>query len=130
MAAANHRAVLDAAPRGMRVVATYFVVDAINQYHEIQLPPDSLLAAVFLSTTVADGRYVGPAVTGSAAEGAAHAGAATPANFPLVVAEGSEMQLQVVPDDTALGATPRRSQSVFVTSDNATTRFHLTYVRK
>ena len=130
MAAANHRAILDAAPRGVRVVATYFVVDAINTYHEIQLPPYSTIAAIFMSTTVANGNYVGPAVAGSAAATAVHGDATTPATFPVLVAAGSEMQLYAAPDDAEPGTTPRLSDSIFVASADATTRFHLVYVRK
>lgn len=130
MAAVNHRALLDAAPRGSRVVATYFTTTA-NTYQEVYWPPLDKLAAVYLSVTVADGRYCGCAATGSASASAADGGASTPADFPVLTASGAEVQLYAAPDG-GLGsaATPAQSISDFVTSTSATTRFHYVYVRK
>lgn len=134
MAAVNHRTLLDGAPRGTRVVAPAFTITA-NAFQEVYWPPDNLLAAVYLSVTVADGRYCGPAVTGSAPQAAtptaSDTAAATPADYPILVASGAEMQLYAAPDmglDAA--TTPATSRSDFVTSANVTTKFHYVYVRR
>ena len=130
MAAVNHRALLDAAPRGARIVAPYFTITA-NTYQEVYWPPLDKLAAVYLSVTVADARYCGSAATGSAAASATDGGAATPADFPVLIASGGEVQLYATPDGgLSSSVTPAQSVSDFVTSTSATARFHYVYVKK
>ena len=129
MAAVNHRTILDGAARGVRVVAPAFTTSA-NIFQAVQWPPDNLLGAVYLSVAVADGRYCGPAVAGSATDGATDGAAATPSNFPILIASGAEAQLYAQSDPAGEAVSPANSRTDFVTTADATTKFHYVYVRK